>query len=100
MPDLKNFSLTDRETALGLVKWMFVGCPLRSIWVGLFTELIGRDIWSSSCPYPCSSRAVSLSFLLSEIQEFPYCWALYNCRVTNHPCFSTTENLSPVLFLF
>lgn len=40
LPDFKNFSLTDRETELSLIKGMFVGWPLRSIWVGLFRELI------------------------------------------------------------
>lgn len=45
-PDFKNSSLTDRETELGLIKWMFAGWPLRSICVGLFRKLIDSQTGS------------------------------------------------------
>lgn len=37
--EFKNSSLSYRETELGLIKLMFPGQPLRSIWVGLVREL-------------------------------------------------------------
>lgn len=40
------------------------------------TVEVGRDLWDSSCPYCCSSKAISL-FLPSEIQDFLYHEALY-----------------------
>lgn len=37
--EFKNSSLTYREIELGLIKLMFAGQPLRSIWEGLVREL-------------------------------------------------------------